>query len=203
MTRRIFMIIGVDIIYASCTYCMITYPHFISSALWPNITSIGLDVNQALRRHHAMPSTGDSITYFTHMVPGRMCVPANQVLFQPSLPPQYIIDYSPQCAFPIYIPLWPCCPLPQLSQCSSPRAPSGSAVIRNGARFPAPVLSRTCFAIQSPVRRRHLWALFLRPSGCISNQPIPVVLQQPHRHLGSTSACDFGPGARAHICIFL
>lgn len=51
MTRRIFMIIGVDIIYASCTYCMTTYPHFLSSALTAqyNFCRIaGLGMYQAL-----------------------------------------------------------------------------------------------------------------------------------------------------------
>jgi hypothetical protein len=150
-----------------------------------------------------MPSTE---LHTSHTWSGRMCVrPSESDSFSAfSVSPIYKFDTSPQCASTIiYTPLWPCC-LPQLFQCSasSPRALAGSTVIRNGSRSPASLLCCDCFAVESPVECRHLWTLLVRPSGCISNQPIPVVLQQPHRHFGSTSACDFRPGARAHISIF-
>jgi hypothetical protein len=114
--------------------------------------------------------------------------------------PNIQIDSPPQCASSTIYIRNPCGRDVFLS--SSPPALAGSTVIRNGSRSPAPVLCCACFAVQSPVQRPHLRPLLVRPSGCISDQPIPVVLQQPHRHFRSTSARNFRPGARAHIFIF-
>jgi hypothetical protein len=153
---------------------------------------------QAPGHHHAIYS----ITYFTHMVGSHVRrlteqMPRIYKLESSMLRCNVLLDYSSTISTLAAV-LSP----PALPALFPARTPAGSTVVRNDSRSPAPVLCCTCLAVQRPVQRRHLWALLVRPSGCISNQPIPVVLQQPHRHFRSASARHIRPGARAHIRIF-
>jgi hypothetical protein len=83
------------------------------------------------------------------------------------------------------------------------------AVIPNGSPTRTCPLHRDC---TSPYRRFLVLvlvlvllctALVLRSARHISNRMVQLVLQQPYRHLGPTTARDFRSCARAHICLFL